>query len=180
MQSITFPQNNPARRLHVFAISVSSSVPSENSDARPALSVRRARFTSRWEFVDGRRAQAVEVTLSNLLPSSVFSRNTSISSRHEIEITGPGIRTVSPGVFYRLVPSDQVRVDVLITGGISNGIATVQIYDSDSQVVGTSGGWTISPLVENWTADATILSTHETPTWVSCTKASALLQSSLH
>lgn len=133
--------------------------------SKPALSVRRTRFTTRWEDVGGVRAQVVEVTLANLAPTSAFYSE-SIISPLEIDITGPGISTISAGRVNRLVTSDQVRVDVLVSVSQSSGNATVRIKDVDGNLLGSSDGWPATPLRLNWTADAAVLSTHETPTWV--------------
>jgi alpha-L-fucosidase len=106
------------------------------------------------------------VTLANLTPQSAFSQLTSINSRHEIEVTGSGLTTVVPGVIHRLVASDQVRVDVLVSVTQSSGNATIWIKDSSGKIFSDAAGWPISPLQESWPPDAKVLSTHETPTWV--------------
>jgi alpha-L-fucosidase len=117
--------------------------------------------------VDGIRAQAVAVTLANLVPSSAFSSG-SIASPFEIYIVGSDVITISPGVVNRLVASDQIRVDVLVFGTGSSGNVAVQINDSFGKFLGMSDGWPVSPLRQTWTPDPEILSTHETPTWVRC------------
>ncbi|KAJ6631221.1 glycoside hydrolase family 29 protein [Mycena sp. CBHHK59/15] len=165
LASITFPTlGTDSPRLHLFALSLT---PSASADTRagPALAVRRTRFTTRWEDVGGARAQAVEVTLANLLPSRSLSRNTSIATRHTVEVLGPGVCTVAPGVINRLVPGDQARVDVLVTGVQQNGSAVVRVRDAEGRVVGASGGWAASPLVEEWTPEEGVLGMHETPAW---------------
>lgn len=164
VESITFPPKVTSNRMHVFGLSITPST--TNTSGGPALAIRRARFTTRWEDIEGVRAQAVEVTLANLLPAFAISRNTSITTRHTVELVGSGIQTVTPGVINRLVPADQVRVDVFVTGSTANGNATIQIRDSSGNVVATSGEFPTSPLVENYTPDADSLSMHETPSWV--------------
>jgi alpha-L-fucosidase len=162
LERITLP-TLLGQRLHIFAISISpSSVPSGQASG-PALSVRRVRFTSRWEIVDGSRVQAVEITLANLLPSYLFSVDTSITSRYHIEVSGTNVQTVSPGTIYRLVPADQVLVDVLISNSATSGNATVEVKDPRGNAA-VSRGWPITPLQQKWTADS--LGAHETPTWV--------------
>ncbi|KAF9465205.1 glycoside hydrolase family 29 protein [Collybia nuda] len=165
LKTITFPPNKVNRRLHLFGLSFSPSVTGGSPPSGPSLSVRRAKFTSRWETINGKRAQAVEVTLANLLPTHTLASNTSITRKHDITITGAGIKTVGPGSVYRLVPGDQVRVDVFVTGSRANGKANIQIADSGGKMIGSSAGWPVAPLIEKWTADANVLSTHETPTW---------------
>ncbi|KAJ4471476.1 glycoside hydrolase family 29 protein, partial [Lentinula aciculospora] len=163
LTSITFPVVNPGHRLHLFSMAFS---PSNNSITdSPALVVRRTRFTSRWELVNNIRAQAVQVTIANLLPTSSLSAGTSLNSRHTIEISGPGITTVSPGVINRLVPGDQARVDVLVTGTVTGLNATIIIKNSAREIVGQSPTWPTTPLVTSYTADATSLSAHEAPSW---------------
>jgi alpha-L-fucosidase len=150
-----------------------------NANASPPLAIRRARFTTRWDTVRGARAQAVEVTLANMLPSAAFSfltstRNTSaalaITTPHTIELIGPGLTTLSRGVVQRLVPGDQARVDVLVANTNANsaggGTATVVVRDARGRVVLSSAGWVMAPLVESWTAEKEVLERHETPAWV--------------
>ena len=133
----------------------------------PELSIRTVQFGTRWEDVNGQRVQAVAITLANLLPGSLGSSpNTSIQSRYEVEVTGEGLTTVIPGAVYRLVAADQARLDVLVLNENGTGNATVQIKDSDGNVVATSPGWPITPLRQTWTADENVLATHEPPTWV--------------
>ncbi|ESK90547.1 glycoside hydrolase family 29 protein [Moniliophthora roreri MCA 2997] len=163
LRGITLPPLSTNRRLHFFALSLSPST--NTSSLENALALRRTRFTNRWETVDGVRAQAVEVTVANLLPTNALSLNTSLNSRHTIEVSGPGIQTLIPGVINRLVPGDQVRVDVLVSGVQDGTNATVEIKDSHGQSLGTSEGWPTSALIEQWSADANMLSKHETPTW---------------
>ncbi|RDB20778.1 Alpha-L-fucosidase [Hypsizygus marmoreus] len=165
LKTITLPPMNTKHRLHVFAMSLSPSTIFENNVSSPALSVRRARFTSRWEMINGERAQAVEVTLANLLPAFLLSFGSSITSRHEITIRGAGIETLSSGFVYRLVPGDQARVDVFVIGSPNDGRASVHIQDSQGREIGSSDGWTTSSLIENWTPDPKVLSIHETPSW---------------
>ncbi|KAJ7695508.1 glycoside hydrolase family 29 protein [Mycena rosella] len=168
LESITFPPSATSNRMHVFGLSITPSTTDTTNG--PALAVRRARFTTRWDDIDGVRAQAVEVTLANLLPSFTMSPNTSITNTHTVELVGPGIQTVSPGVINRLVPADQARVDVFVTGSRVNGTAVVQIRDSAGIVVATSGEWKTSPLIDNWTPDADVLGMHETPAWWNAAK----------
>ncbi|EIN06397.1 glycoside hydrolase [Punctularia strigosozonata HHB-11173 SS5] len=140
------------------------SVVDASHDAGPLLSVRRARFTTRWESVGGKRAQAVEVTLDNLLPINAFSENTSITNPITIELSGTQLRTVKPAVINRLVASDRVRVDVLVADGAS-GNATVTVKDHTGNTLGQSDGWLVTPLPGVWSNDPSLLLTHETPTW---------------
>ncbi|KAJ3891702.1 glycoside hydrolase family 29 protein [Lentinula edodes] len=163
LKSITFPVVNPGHRLHIFSMAFS---PSSISVADgPSLVVRRARFTSRWEMVNNTRAQAVQVTIANLLPTFSVSAKTSINSKHTIEISGPSVTTVSPGVVNRLVPGDQARVDVLITGSTTGSKTTIIIKNFTGNIVGESSGWPSTALATTYTADTTSLSAHETPSW---------------
>ncbi|KAJ8489101.1 hypothetical protein ONZ45_g13706 [Pleurotus djamor] len=176
--SVTFPPIDNAHRLHVFAISLTQSSSStirtntgnkggSRKPASPALSVRRVKFTNRWEFIGNQRAQAVEVTLANLLPSHLLgvSTDTAVRSTHQINLSGSGIRTLRSGVFHRLIPGDQVRVDVFVSGTLSGGVAKVQVINNAGQTVLSEGGFGTSALVERWTPDSDVLSTHESPTW---------------
>ncbi|TFK50892.1 glycoside hydrolase family 29 protein [Heliocybe sulcata] len=165
VESIMLPSDtDPDSRLHIFAVSITPSTLSPDSATNAVLSVRRAQFSTRWEQVNETRPQAVQVTLANLLPISALSVNASINSPYTVEISGPTVSTVVPGIVRRLIPSDQVSVDVLVTtSGTSN--ATVTVKDEHGAVVGTSEGWLATPIPAEWTADPELLSTHETPTW---------------
>ncbi|KAG0703338.1 glycoside hydrolase family 29 protein [Suillus ampliporus] len=167
LESITFPETaSTSDRLHIFALSITPSLEPTSDLLMPQLSVRSAQFSTRWEDVNGQRAQAVAITLANLLPGSYApSSNTSIDSQYEISVSGEGVSTVMPGLVYRLVPADQARVDVLVLNDNGTGNATITIKDESGNVVGTSDGWPIVPLRTEWTADADVLATHETPTW---------------
>lgn len=149
-----------------MSLSASAAAPPPSSPPQPALSVRQARFTTRWEVVNGVRAQAVEVTLANLLPAFTLSLQTTVNTQLNISIAGAGVKTLAQGVVYRLVPGDQARVDVFVSGSRSGGVASVQIKDKHGNDWGTSEGWEMSPLIDDWTADKAVLSKHETPTWV--------------
>ncbi|KAJ7639931.1 glycoside hydrolase family 29 protein [Mycena rosella] len=153
LTSITLPPVNTAHRLHLFAVSMSpaTSVPVATHPAVPNLVVRRARFTTRWQTMRGVRAQAVEITLANMLPSFTLSPATDHDARG--------------GVVHRLVPGDQARVDVFVTGCRAGETAVVQVRDAQGRVVLRSQEWAVAPLMEQWTADADVLATHETPTW---------------
>jgi alpha-L-fucosidase len=133
----------------------------------PQLSVRSAQFSTRWEDIDRQRVQAVAITLANILPGSyATSSGASIDSQYEISVSGEGVSTVAPAFVYRLVPADQTRVDVLVLNNNTGaGNATVTVKDGSGNIVGTSDGWPIVPLRTEWTADADVLTTHETPTW---------------
>lgn len=111
----------------------------------PALSIRTVQFSMRWEDAGGRHAQAVAITLANLSLGSLGSLpNTSIQSKYLVELISESGFRCAHGV----------------------GNSTVLIKDSDGNVVGTSSGWPITLLRQSWTADESILSTHEPPTWV--------------
>jgi alpha-L-fucosidase len=133
----------------------------------PDIAVRRVKFSQRWEDINGVRAQAVAVTFANLLPNKLLSKNTSLNGNFVIEVAGRGIRLVQPGTFHRLTPGDQVTTDVFVTGSKKGTNATITLKDSAGHVLGTSDGWSVQPLIEEWTADSELLSMHETPTWVS-------------
>ncbi|KAH7883390.1 glycoside hydrolase family 29 protein [Phlebopus sp. FC_14] len=167
LKSIKLPETaQHANRLHIFALSMSEAALPSSGVSGPELSVRSVQFSTRWENVNGQRAQAVAITLANLLPGSfATSPSASINSKYEIEVIGEGLTTVTPGIIHRLVPADQVRFDVLVLNSNGTGNATVQVKDSQGNVVGTSSGWPIIPLREVWTPDESVLSTHEPPTW---------------
>jgi hypothetical protein len=181
LKSITLPPQSSSNRLHLFAMSYTPSA-AVNTTTTPAtgatsgdsaaIAVRRVRFTTKWELLSpspSDRAQVVEVTLANLLPTNSLSLSTAINSNHTVTITGDGITTVKPVSFVRMVPGDQIRLDVLVTGtDTSEGqSATVEVRDSEGTLVGSVGGWPVQALVDIWTADRQVLDRHEVPTWVS-------------
>ncbi|KIK92770.1 glycoside hydrolase family 29 protein [Paxillus rubicundulus Ve08.2h10] len=164
LKSITLPQTaDTPDRLHIFAVSITPSVVPASALTIPVLSVRSAQFSTRWVNVNGQRAQAVAITLANLLPGSIALPKSAY--KYEIEVIGEGLTMVTPGMVYRLVPADQARFDVLVFNNNSTGNATVRVTDSRGNMVGTSEGWPIMPLRETWTADESVLATHEPPTW---------------
>ncbi|KAF8557824.1 glycoside hydrolase [Imleria badia] len=167
LKSITLPQSvNTPDRLYIFAISITPSAVPSTVPTGPELSIRSVQFSACWEDVIGQRVQAVAITLANLLPGSLASSpNTLIHFKYEVEVTGEGVTTVTPGMVYRLVVADQARFDVLVLNNKGSGIATITIKDSNGNVVATSSGWLITPLRQTWTADESVLSTHEPPTW---------------
>ncbi|KAG9312282.1 glycoside hydrolase family 29 protein [Chiua virens] len=167
LKSITLPQTgNDPNRLHVFAISVTPSIVPSTAPKGHELSIRDVHFSTRWENIDGQRAQAVAITLANLLPAFLSSSpDTSIHSKYELEITGEGVTTVTPGMIHRLVAADQVRFDVMVLNDNGTGNATVRIKDAHGNVVGISSGWPITPLRKTWTAEESVLATHEPPNW---------------
>ncbi|KAJ8591044.1 glycoside hydrolase family 29 protein [Rhizopogon salebrosus TDB-379] len=168
LESITLPETaGTPDRLHIFALSMTPSFEPPTGLLSPQLSVRSAQFSTRWEDINGQRVQAVAITLANILPGSyATSSGTSIDSQYEISVSGEGVSTVAPAFVYRLVPADQTRVDVLVLNNNTGaGNATVTVKDGSENIVGTSDGWPIVPLRTEWTADADVLTTHETPTW---------------
>ncbi|KAJ7183877.1 glycoside hydrolase family 29 protein [Mycena filopes] len=173
LTSITLPPVNTAHRLHLFALAISPSVASVNASdplsgakVEPQLSIRRARFTTRWETVNGQRTQAVEVALANLLPGFVGAAGAGADSTpYSIEVAGAGVRTLVRGVVRRLVPGDQARVDVLVTGGVGKGEAEVVVRDARGREVLREGGWAVAGLVGQWTAEKDVLERHQTPSW---------------
>jgi len=169
LRSVKLPETGSIyNRLHIFALTLTPSVNSLTKPAKPAVSIRNVRFTTRWEDVDEIRAQVVEITIANRLPAKfATSPSASISSKHSIEVIGHGLKTVVPAHIHRLVPADQARVDVLVLNRDGIGNATIFVKDSQGNVVGESHGWPIARLREHWTPDTAVLATHETPTWVS-------------
>ncbi|KAG8220484.1 hypothetical protein J3R82DRAFT_3180 [Butyriboletus roseoflavus] len=74
LKSITLPQTADAPdRLHIFVISITPSVVPSVVPTGPELSIRAVQFSTRWEDVNGQRAQVIAITLTNLLPGSLGS-----------------------------------------------------------------------------------------------------------
>ncbi|KAG8220487.1 glycoside hydrolase superfamily [Butyriboletus roseoflavus] len=168
LRSITLPQTaNTQDRLHIFAISITPSVVPSVVPTGPELSIRTlCNLALVGKMSMGNVLKRFAITLANLLPGSLGSSpDGSIQSKYEVEVIGEGVTTVTPGIVYRLVPADQARFDVLVLNNNGTGNATIQIKDSYGTIVGTSSGWPITPLRQTWTADESVLSTHEPPTW---------------
>ncbi|KAF7977933.1 hypothetical protein HWV62_2001 [Athelia sp. TMB] len=161
LKSIAFPSRTTENRLHIFSLSLTPSLLAADA----VLSVRRVSFTTRWEDVLGVKTQVVVITLANLVPET-NSFSSAITLPIIVQIFGAGIMTIQPGIVYRLMGSDQVRVEVLVIGtGTFHGDASVLITNMAGKVLGISEGWPVSPLREEWTADASVLGTHESASW---------------
>ncbi|KAF7984811.1 hypothetical protein HWV62_11828 [Athelia sp. TMB] len=161
IKSITFPSQTTENRLHIFSLSLTPSLLAADA----VLSVRRVSFTTRWEDVLGVKTQVVVITLANLVPETNFF-SSAITLPIIVQVFGAGIMTIQPGMVYRLMGSDQVRVEVLVIGtGTFDGDASVLITNMAGKVLGISEGWPVSPLREEWTADAAVLGTHESASW---------------
>ncbi|EIW76353.1 glycoside hydrolase family 29 protein [Coniophora puteana RWD-64-598 SS2] len=158
------PPRTSNDRTHLFALSVTPALPQISG---PSLSYRRVRPTSRWEAVDGIRAQVYEVTLANLVPDTAFETG-SVLFPLKIEMFGATVRTVKPGVINRLTAGDQVVVDVLVenpSSVVEGGELTVVMTDNRGNPISTSPGWPAAPLRENFGLSTSALESHETPTW---------------
>ncbi|EIW76474.1 glycoside hydrolase family 29 protein [Coniophora puteana RWD-64-598 SS2] len=164
LAAVQLPPGTSSDRLHLFALSATPVAC--QTDNGPALAFRRVRLTSRWELVNGTRAQAVEVTLANLTPVTAFE-TASITTPLKVTVSGPSFSTVRPGIIYRLTAADQVRVDVLVENltQMESNELTVVVEDESGQVVASSSGWRAMSRREEFATSDQALEHHETPTW---------------
>jgi alpha-L-fucosidase len=140
----------------------------------PALQVLRADAVRDWDLVDGVMGQIVEITLFNPYPAHTHTDISSwVRKPISIDLEGEGFRTVRSGRVHRLMPGDQVTVQVIIqpVEGVSTNSnqpfkgASIQ-YDSNTE-------WSTpieitGPLVHDWmeySEDTEQLEQHRSPDW---------------
>ncbi|KDR85835.1 hypothetical protein GALMADRAFT_218912 [Galerina marginata CBS 339.88] len=130
--------------------------------AAPTLSFTSVRFSQKFELVNGSKAQVVEVTVANTASSQ--SASTSINTNYTVDLTGAGVKTVTPGVLRRLVAGDQKIVKVLVTGTLS-GNTTAEVKDNTGKVALSKGNFPVTPLKSSWKATSSDVAIHESPDW---------------
>ncbi|KAG8897839.1 hypothetical protein FRB99_007882 [Tulasnella sp. 403] len=110
--SVTLPESHWPNHFHLFSLSL---VPSDTHAVRPKISVRRVLPTTKWRIIDGIKAYALEVTLTNPLPSSNIAKSELwVKGPYTVSVGGDELKTVLPGVVDRIMPSDEVRVKVWV------------------------------------------------------------------
>ncbi|KZV83101.1 hypothetical protein EXIGLDRAFT_777886 [Exidia glandulosa HHB12029] len=169
LTSITLPSTRDSwNRVHIFAMSVTPSLLSPTPDAdKPLLIVRRVRFTTKRPSNGPAHAFIVEVALANLLPEGDDGW---LLGKHTVLIDSSIVETVTPGVLYRLLPSDEVRVEVVVKPKKNvqpgaTGTVAIQLRDKDSNMVSHSKGWAGKVPDAKWEATEKSLSQHEAPNW---------------
>lgn len=113
--SIQLPPAGKWNALHVFAISYIECHQRGSSLDSKALPLY-ARATRRWEDIDNIRAQIVEVAVVN--PQSITRQSNAdawVSSPTTVRLCGTSFQTVRPAVVSRIMPGDEIRVEVLVS-----------------------------------------------------------------
>lgn len=112
--AIQLPGPNEWNTLHVFAMSY---VPvGEGNQLSDKIKPSYVRATRRWEAIHGVQYQVVEIALAN--PQSVSEHDNWkawVGHPAEVTLTGYGLRTVQSGKIARLMPGDEMVVEVLVT-----------------------------------------------------------------
>lgn len=148
--------------------------PGERGGDSNKLSIRSVTATRRWEIVDDHRGQIVEVTLAN--PYSVVHHGD-----HSAWLEGPikvslqggkGTQTLRPAMLPRLMPGDEVTLEIPIKpqsddatfGGaylVFDGPTLQMTWGGDAIV----GGSEMVHDWERWTDEAGDLEQHSAPAW---------------
>lgn len=177
--ALQLPGPNDWNTLHVFAMSY---IPATQGDQLgDRVQPRYARATRRWETIDGLKAQVVEVALGN--PQSVSQHEDIkawIDRAADVSLVGTGFTTVRPGRVARLMPGDEVVVEVLVTptgsakewGNVevvvelareqSRGKSRKDVTTRSSVVV--EGSKLVHDFAE-WTEDTADIEEHTSPRW---------------
>lgn len=138
------------------------------TDAQFSVIIRRVRYTTQWQMIDGHKCYAAEVTLVNPIPSmSAPDPSLWVNEPYFPSIWSKYFETVRPGFFYRIAPSDEVRTKVWLkyTGDLG-----VKELGSAKVVVRNARGASV-PVVGQTEFDMTGAfaegpETRDTPEWV--------------
>lgn len=167
--SVKLPAAGKWNALHVFALSVVPTVQdysSLQSKVVPAF----VRATRRWEDVDGGNAQVVEVGVTN--PVSVTqhsSRDAWVDQPITLSLSGATFKTVTPATVSRLMPGDEVKVELLVTPTSTSA----EFVDPVLDISVNSDPWSAPVIVEGsrlvhdftqWSADEDV-EEHTAPGW---------------
>ncbi|ORY24452.1 alpha-L-fucosidase-domain-containing protein [Naematelia encephala] len=178
LSTITLPGPNPRNALHIFAVTVIPvhvNVPAVVTE-ESKIHINNVKATRRWEDVNGVRGQVVEVEVIN--PYSVTKHHdTSYWVTHpvQIQLSAPGVSTLRPGRLARLMPGDQVTIEVLVRpSSVTATFAGAQlVFAGEEKWI--SEGFSIegSSLIHDWTQwteDTDDLEQHSAPSWFSGAK----------
>ncbi|KAL7417418.1 alpha-L-fucosidase-domain-containing protein [Mrakia frigida] len=189
--SLSLPERAGWNALHIFSATLIPSVPIKNNSDPYPIRVRLVRGTHKWlDFPGGRtRAQIVEVTLSNPFAVNEHGRRKAwVGGRGlEVELVGRAVRTVVKGRIKRLMPGDEVVVQIGVEPGdvtvSSSQDATVEVVlreiigsgvEGSAERSGVVGWQTVevqgSGILKDrgwgeWIDDVVALEQHESPDW---------------
>lgn len=141
-------------RVHVFSMSVWSGEPMSSFAPAPSVEVQTVRPTQKWTDSG---SQVVEITLNNVGTECISGSGLSIS------LEGAGVSTVEAATVRRLCPGDQKRINVGVTGSVSN--ATVKVTASGANTTKSTSFSSLSFGFENYTTDLASIAKHESPQW---------------
>ena len=143
-------------RLHIFSLSM---LPATGSAID--LEIQFARTTQLW-LPGTNKTQIVEVIINNVGSEGVLANNSV-----QVEISAPGLKTVTPGYINRLQPGDQAKVQVGVVN--ADGVSTGTTGSATAIVSGTgvNASYTFNATFGIVPYEATYESiySHETPSW---------------
>ena len=117
LASITLPPIDTGNRLHIYGISLTpAEIPHKAQLPHPQIRVHSPKLTTRWTEVEGVKALALQLHIANTLPSVkeiMAHRSYWGHQLYEVEYFSPTLETVGKGFFSRLMPGDEIIVDVL-------------------------------------------------------------------
>ena len=144
--SIRFPYSAWWNRLHIFAMSIGLSDTSTGQEY-PRLALNKILLTTKWKFIDGQKAFAVELQVTNTLPTALSPKPQFwIDSKLSFIYKSTSLQTIQAGEVYRLMPGDQVVAkiwviprrptmegDIRMSFGSAPG--TLRVADKDGETV---------------------------------------------
>lgn len=171
LRSFQLPIPNKRNCLHVFAASYTPAQVPSQPGLETKVQVSSAWATRRWDTVDGRRGQVIEVTLTN--PLSVTHHGDPDSwAAHVISarVSGSGFTTIRPGRLARLMPGDKMMIEVLV----APSDPTADFTDAHIELASGNQVWNTALHVEGskivqdwtkWTDEVEDLEQHSSPSW---------------
>lgn len=160
LESAMIPSSNHDPAWHIFAATLVTT-PALQNESQKQFFVESVQFTQRWDDIDGKRFQFVEVVVVNTPSQGNATRPITM------EVHSRSAKTLNPTKVTRLPKSNFIRVDVPITGG--NGAkerATVTIRDANSgEWLTISPGWLVQPGLTDYDSSDASLSRIQAPNW---------------
>lgn len=160
LESVFVPTSNQDPAWHIFAATLVST-PALQRESQKQFFVESVQFTQRWDDIDGKRVQFVEVVIVNTPNHSNATQSITV------EVHSRSAKTVKPTKVTRLPKGNFIRVDVPITGGTgSKERATVTIRDAKSgESLTASSGWLVQPGLTDYDSSDASLSRVQAPNW---------------
>lgn len=171
--SVDLPTENKGAAWHIFAATLvgTPALESNSSSTSPQLFVESVQASQRWEYVDGKQVQYVEVTVVNT--PGLIGGDESHQRAFTVELKSPSACSTYPVKVTRLAKGAFLRLDVPITGGngdLESGSVTIK-DDKTGQTIAQSSGWQYRPgLVPYDWKDEASMSRVQAPNWWSDAK----------